>query len=514
MSRILGLIRESIFAKFFGAGMAMDAFNVAFRIPNLLRDLFAEGAMSSAFVSRFSAVRNEHGEEEAFHLAREVITFLALLVGLIVTLAVIFSDEIVFLFAHALDAPTAAMASDMIQIMFPFLWLVSIASVFTGVLNTFRRFGLPALAPACFNLGTIFGGGACAYYFHHIGSHAIYGMALGTVIGGMIQWVLLLPQVKKVNFTFKPNFNFKSPQLKKVLTMMIPAVIGQSAFQVNLLITTNFASQLGEGSISWLSYAYRFMQLPIGVFSVAIAIVSLPRLSELVTEKKFDDFNSSLLKGLKLSLFLSVPSCVGLYLLSDSIISCIYGYGEFAASKQNILLTAGALQFYVLGLSAWSLVKIFAPAFYAVDKSWTPMWGSFIAIGVNGLLCYYFINNQIFENPLHNHYGLAIATTISATVNALFLYLSVQKYEWRIRLGQLWLFGGKLVLACGVMAALVYVFKSYVISEATAFGKLAEIAALGATISVSAILYFWMGQKLKLEEVSFISSKLFKKASS
>jgi len=508
-SRILGLVREQIFSHFFAAGIVMDAFNVAFRIPNLLRDLFAEGAMSSAFVSRFSAIRKSESDESAFELARKIITFLSLFVGLIVILAILFSDQVVNLFAPHLQEHTAELSSQMIKIMFPFLWLVSIASVFTGILNTFRRFGLPATAPALFNVGTIFGGGLCAFIFHNNGLEPILGMAFGTVIGGLLQWVLLLPSLKKTAFRFKFDFAFKHPHFKQVMVMMIPAVIGQSAFQINLLITTNYASGLAVGSISYLSYAYRFMQLPIGVFSVAIAIVSLPNLSELISEKKFDQFSRSLTSSLRLCLFFTVPASIGLYLLAKPIIRSVYGHGKFN-TIEHITSTAGALRFYVLGLVAWSVVKIFVPAYYANNKTWIPMWGSFMAISTNALLCFYFINSNLFKYH-EMHYSLALATTLAAMVNAFTLLIISYTYEWRIKLTSLLPFLFKLIIACAALTASVIVLNVYLIQPFEHNALWVNVSTLIVTITVSTLVFALSTFVLKIEELDIVLGKLLKR---
>jgi putative peptidoglycan lipid II flippase len=517
-SRVLGLIRDLIFANFFGAGLVMDAFNVAFRIPNLLRDLFAEGSMSTAFVTRFSAIRKTEGDESAFELARKVITLLTLVVGVTVLCSIIYAEEIVMLFADSFKGKVETTAFGhnvfqlsvtMIELMFPFLWLVSIAAVFTGILNTFRRFGLPAMAPALFNIGTICGGGLSAYLFYRNGIEPIFGMALGTCMGGVLQWVLLMPQLRKVAFKFKPDFRFKDPHLKSVLLMLLPAAIGQSAFQINLIITTKYAADMTEGSVSWLSYAYRFMQLPIGVFSVAIAIVALPNLAELIAEKKFKDFSRSLCDSLRLCLFLTLPASIGLYMLAEPIVSVIYGHGKFL-SAVNIENTAGALKYYVLGLAAWSLVKIFGPAYYANNKAWIPMWSSFLAIATNAGLCYYFIHSDWFPEG-QQHYGLALATTLAALVNGIALYLISLRFEWRLKLLPLIPYFLKLLVACAALMGSVYLLHRFVIEEFSASGKMVNTLTLFGSIGVSALVFLLVAKVLKLEECDILLGRFTKK---
>ncbi|MCF6187318.1 MAG: murein biosynthesis integral membrane protein MurJ, partial [Desulfobulbaceae bacterium] len=262
-SRVLGLVREQIFAGMFGAGYAYDAFVVAFRIPNLLRDLFGEGALSAAFVTVFSDYETNRGAEETWRLASTVITFFAILLSLLTLVGIYFAQPIVSLLApdFSMVAGKTELTTLLTRIMFPFLIFVALAAVVMGMLNTKGRFFIPAVSSAFFNLGSIVGGVSLALLFPRFGWPAIAGMAWGTLIGGLMQLLIQLPILFKVGFTFTPRLNLKDPGLKRILFLMLPATIGLSATQINIFVNTNFAASCAEGSVSWLNYAFRMVQL-------------------------------------------------------------------------------------------------------------------------------------------------------------------------------------------------------------------------------------------------------------
>ena len=286
-SRVLGLIREQIFAVLFGAGYAYDAFVVAFRIPNLLRDLFGEGALSAAFVSVFSEYEVKKTKHETWLLASNVICFFAVVISLLSIAGMYFSDTIVATLAPDYSAieGKSELTSIMTVIMMPFLLFVSLSAIAMGILNTKGRFFIPSLASSFFNLGSIIGGTSLAFVLPHYGYPAIIGMAIGTLIGGLLQLAIQLPALKKAGFRFFPVLNFKDPGLIKIITLMLPAIIGLSATQINIFINTNFAASCIEGSVSWLNYAFRLVQLPIGLFGVAISIAALPVLAKYASLK-------------------------------------------------------------------------------------------------------------------------------------------------------------------------------------------------------------------------------------
>ena len=461
-SRILGLVREQVFATCFGAGRELDAFVTAFRIPNLFRDLFAEGALSAAFVATFTQEEARRGQGAAWRLANLVVNALGLIVGTVCVAGMIWAPAIVVAIAPGFDAipGKTALTVGLTRLMFPFLLLVALAAVAMGVLNTRNRFGVPAAASAFFNLGSIVGGLTCAWwlapdYFTalrtgvtadpHLAERAITGMAVGTLIGGLCQLLVQLPSVASVGYRYRPILSFRDPGVRQVLRLMAPATIGAAAVQVNVFVNSNFASFLGDGAVSWLNVAFRFMQLPIGLFGVAIGTVALPTLARHVAAGDTTALTRTLRESLALTAALCIPAAVGLALYGIPVIGLIYEHGRF--THDDTLASADALTAYALGLAGYAGIKILAPAFYALGDARTPMLVSVVSIGVNlGL------NWLLVRHFGLGHVGLALSTSAVALGNCALLYVLL-----RHRIGPL---GGRLgatlariVLASGAMAA-------------------------------------------------------------
>src|SRR5436853_3187259 len=340
-SRVLGLVREMVFAYFFGASksFANDAYVIAFRIPNLLRDLFAEGALSSAFVPVFSEYLVKRDEREAFRLSNLVTTALVLILGVLVVLGIIFAGPIVAFIAPGFrDNPAKFdLTVRMTRIMMPFILLVALAAQAMGVLNARDRFGIPALSSALFNVGSIIGGVFFAVLLtggHNFArpfasirenpTEGIIGMAYGVLIGGFFQYPIQWPSLRRAGLRFRPAIDFSNPGLRTVLRLMGPAIIGGAATQINILINANFASYIpGDGPAAWLNYAFRLMQFPIGIFGVAIATVTLPSVSKSAALNNMDEFRHTIASSIRLALLLTIPSAVGLAVLGRPIIAMI-----------------------------------------------------------------------------------------------------------------------------------------------------------------------------------------------
>ena len=325
MSRVTGLVREIVMARLFGAGFIYDAFLLGFRIPNLTRDLFAEGALSSAFVPIFTQTLAQRGRKEAAVLSNLVATALILIVGVFCILGVIFSPALVNLLAEGFHRVPGKfdLAVKMTRIMFPFLLLVALAAQAMGVLNACNRFAVPALASTFFNLGSVaFGlilGFALAPW---LGIAHITGMAIGVVLGGALQLAWQIPTLRSEGFVFHPSFDWSHPGLRKIITLMGPAILGNAAVQINVMVNTNFASQIpGNGPVSWLGYAFRFMQLPLGLFGVAIASATLPSISRSAGAGNFEEFRRTLSRSLGMVFLLTLPSSIGLIVLGRSMIA-------------------------------------------------------------------------------------------------------------------------------------------------------------------------------------------------
>ncbi|HCC55085.1 MAG TPA: murein biosynthesis integral membrane protein MurJ [Desulfobulbaceae bacterium] len=445
-SRILGLIREQVFAIFFGAGFAFDAFVVAFRIPNLLRDLFGEGALSAAFVTVFSDYETNKGAKATWALAGNVLVFVGILLSCITLLGVVFSEQIVgFLVEAGFESipGKVALTSLLSMIMFPFLIFISLSAVVMGILNTRGLFFVPALASGFFNLGSIIGGVGFALLMPRFGQPPIVGMAIGTLIGGLLQLVCQLPTLFRAGFIFVPRLDLKHPGLRRIMKLMAPAVIGLAPLQINVLINTYFASSLAEGSLSWLSYAFRLFWLPVGIFGVALSTATLPVIARYAALKDMVRLRETYTSSLTLAFSLTIPASIGLIMLGELITRVIFQHGSF--DSLATVRTAEALACYAVGLFAYSSVKIMVPVFYALDEARYPVLGSFLTMVVNVVLVWLTID-------LLQHQALALSISCAMILN--FLFLSTVLYKKLAGYSLHYLFAGlgKVICASLIMA--------------------------------------------------------------
>jgi len=442
-SRIFGLVREQVFAVCFGAGRVLDAFVTAFRIPNLLRDLFAEGALSAAFVTVFTQQMERAGQAAAWRLASLVVNALAIVVGTICVLGILFAPAITAAIAPGFAAVPGKMALTTLltRVMFPFLLLVAVAAVVMGILNTRHMFGVPAAAAAFFNVGSVIGGLACAAWFApgFLGSvvtelrggppaadlpgfaeRAILGMALGTLVGGVLQLAVQMPTLWRVGYRWRPVLAWRDPALRQVLRLMAPATIGAAAVQVNVFVNNNFASYLGDGAVSWLNVAFRLMQLPIGLFGVAIGTVTLPTVSRHAARGDTNAMRTALADALEMVALLCIPAAAGLAVFGVPIIGLLYEHGRFGAD--DTLASAHALSAYALGLAGYAGIKVVAPAFYALDDARTPMRVALLSMATNLALNWTFVRVLGF-----GHVGLALSTSAVALANFLILLVVLRR---------------------------------------------------------------------------------------
>lgn len=473
-SRVLGLIREMIFAHFFGAGFLYDAYVVAFRIPNVLRDLFAEGALSVAFVKVFTDYQINKGEKEAWRLASLVLNLLAVVMSVICIVGIIFSKQFVGLIADGFSPEKAALATTLTQIMFPFIMLVALAALAMGVLNTKGVFGVPASASTVFNIVSIVVGLSVAYWLSGGGwiesndktaipdfasQWAIIGMAIGTLLGGAAQFLMQIPSLIRVGFRFSPVLGFADEGVRKVMALMGPAIIGTSAVQVNVMINTYFVAGI-DGANSWLSYSFRLMQLPIGVFGVAVGTAAIPVMSRLANEGKIKDLRDTISSSMNLVFLLTLPSACGLIILGEPIVRLIYERGKFDAMDTS--MTAAALAGYSVGLTGYAAIKILSPAFYALNDAKTPMIIALASIGVN-LVGSYFLREWFSQYGVtpetphgYGHIGVALATSLVALVNFFALALILRGRIKRLNGRNIILSFLKIAVASAVMSAAAY----------------------------------------------------------
>ncbi len=518
-SRLLGLVREMVFARYFGAGFLNDAFQVGFRIPNTMRDLFAEGALSVAFVKTFTDYSIKRSEDEAWRLASMVFNALAIVLCLLVILGIIFSPQIVSIIAADFSPEKAQLATTLTRIMFPFLLMVALAAVAMGVLNTKGRFGVPASASTLFNVGSIIGGLACAYWLSGGGwtkaggvnampdasaQWAIIGMAIGTLIGGALQFLIQVPSLLRVGFRFRPLVSFTDPGVKQVMRLMGPAIIGTAAVQINVLVNTFYASGINGGP-SWLGYSFRLMQFPIGVFGVAIGTATLPAISRFATKNDITSFRSTLSSSIGLVFLLTIPSACGLIILGRPIISLIYQRGVFTPTDTEMV--AWALAGYSVGLVGYAAIKILSPAFYALDDARTPMLISLGSIVVNAVASYLFrdLFSGYYVTPATpdglGHVGLALSTSCVALVNFFALAYLLKRKIKRLEGRRIFSSFLRISLASAALSAASYFTDLWLVGRLGTQSFYVRLIETFVPIAVGGLVFFVAARILGVKEL-------------
>jgi putative peptidoglycan lipid II flippase len=489
LSRVLGLVREQVMAGLFGASFATDAFNVAFRIPNLLRDLFAEGAMSSAFVPVFTEYYTRRGADEAWSLGRQLMATLLAVLTVIVIAGWLIAPWVVHLFAHGFEQQPGKIELTVLltRAMLPFLPAVAVAAVAMGMLNARGVFAVPALAPAMMNIGMVVAGVALIPVVERFGQPAILAMAVGVVLGGVGQFAVQIPSLRRQGFQLRPELPRWHPGVRRVALLMTAPALGLAGTQINLLVSTQIASRLEQGSVSWLWYAFRLMQLPIGVFGMALATSSMPLLSRAAVDGDMAALKRTVSATMRLLIVLTVPAAIWLAVTAVPVIALLYQHGRFNAGDTR--QTAGALVMYCVGLPAFAAVGVLTRTFYALGNTRTPVLASLVSVGLNlGL-------NLLFIGPLSflglGHRGLALATSATAFANLIQL-------TWRLRqrvgpleggrmLGTLWRVGLASVLAAGLSALVLrlagsHLAQSFVVRAIAVMGSLAIASASGLVL--------------------------------
>jgi len=492
-SRLLGLVRDQLFAALVGANRFSDAFVVAFRIPNLLRDLFAEGALSAAFVPTFAEAHRHRGSEQAYRLGNAVVAVLLLAVGAATVAGVLWAGPLVRVVAPGLAE--AELAAALTRVMMPFLLLVSLSAAAMGMLNAQSRFAAPALAPALFNVGAI-AVGAGLWIAGWPPERAVAGWAVGTLLGGALQLGVQLPALHRLGYRFRPRLSraaLRDRGLRRVFGLMGAAVVGLSATQVNIVVNTFFASRV-VGANTWLQCAFRLMQLPLGVFAVAVATVAGAGVAQRAADRDMAAVRATVGAALRLVAFLNVPSAVGLVVLARPIISLVYQHGRFGAADTEA--TARALLWYAAGLYAYSGVKVLAPAFYALGAARVPAlasWASMLAnVALNALLF-----------PLLGFEGVALGTALAATVN-----LGVLLLAWRRAHGglagsaaphQL----GRVLLASAALAVAAWAaHRGLALALPSGRGAGRQLLLALGPIAMGGAVYLWAARALGIGELA------------
>jgi putative peptidoglycan lipid II flippase len=509
LSRIMGMVRDMVVSRLFGAGFATDAFFAAFQIPNMLRRFFAEGALTAAFVPTFSEWYTLKGMDEARRLANVCFTFLTIVMALVTILGVIFSPQIVHLmfpgFAH--EPPLTMYGGKIItkpeltvilnRIMFPYIFFISLVALCMGILNTLRHFFTPAISTVFLNISMI----VCAVFLRSYFNVPIIALALGVLIGGIIQLMLQLPTLYRFGFPICLSFDFSHPAVRKIALLMGPAVFGVGIYYLNLTVGNILASLLPQGSVSYLYYAQRLFEFPQGIFIVSVAQAILPSMSRQAAAGEMEGVKDSLAFALRIILFITIPAMVGLMVCSIPIFSLLFMGGAFDYGKA--VKCSEALFYYSLGLSLVALVRVLVPTFYALKDTRTPVKIAFVSFILNLLF------SLMLMGPLL-HGGLALASTLSALCQmAMLLYLL------RKKIGP---FGGRSIAVAGGKTIIAVLPMAMVVSWAIRFAdwtitghKLFKGGILVVAIGGGIVVFVLFALLLRIEEVSQVVKLLRKR---
>lgn len=476
LSRALGLIRDVVFASVFGAGGATDAFLVAFKIPNFMRRLFAEGAFSQAFVPVLGEYRKKHGEARTQALVSAVSGSLGLVLLGVTAVGILAAGAFVWLFAPGFSQDSARfdLTVEMLRITFPYLFFISLAALGAGVLNTYGRFGIPAFTPVLLNIALI-----TAAYLSPWFAQPIMALAWGVLLAGLLQYAFQLPALYQIRMLTLPRPNFADPGVRQIFKLMLPALFGVSVTQINLLVDTLLASLLVTGSITWLYLSDRLMEFPLGLFGIALATVILPHLSKQHAAEDRQGFQATLDWGLRWVVLLGLPAALALAVLAYPILATLFQHGAYGV--YDVTMAALSLQAYSVGLLAFILIKVLAPGFYARQDTKTPVKVGLVAVMANLVLSLSLVWSLA-------HVGLALATALAAWVNAGLLYRELRRQGHYQPLPG-WRQFGLQVLLANVMMVLLLWFISAEAAAWSRWGVLDRVAQLTFCIGLGMAVY-------------------------
>ena len=504
-SRILGLVREQVLAHAFGASHQMDAFNVAFRLPNLVRDLFAEGAMTAAFVPTFSRTLAREGREAAWTLGRRALTGLLLVTSVVAVAGMVFADPLTRAFAaeYAQVPGKFELTVLLTRVMYPFLPLVAVSVAAMGMLNALGRFFVPALAPAMFNVASIICVLLLVPLMPAFGVEPVMALAVAVLIGGLGQVLLQWPALREEGFRFRFDLAPRDPGLREILLLMGPGTLGVAATQFNVYVNTVLATGEQPGAVSWLNYAFRIMYLPIGLFGVSIASASLPLLSSHAAREDAAAVRQTLSHALRLMLVLTVPATVGLMVLATPIVKMLFERGKFTPTDTSAV--AFALVTYAPGLIGYSAVKVLSPTFYALRDTRTPVVVSVVSVLTNAVL-------NVVLVRFYGYLGLSLGTALASLLNAALLLVLLRR-----RLGGL--DGGRLAAtllrisaASAVMGIVAWGLHAWLATRVLA-GDLfvMQVLRVGLAIGAALIVLGVAARVLRLRELDEASAKLMRR---
>lgn len=499
LSRIMGMVRDMVVSRLFGAGYATDAFVAAFQIPNMLRRFFAEGALTSAFVPTFSECLANEGKEKARELANICFTLLTIVMAGVTLLGILLSPQIVHLMfpGFATEPAKLELTVFLNRLMFPYIFFVSLVALCMGILNTVRHFFTPAISTVFLNLSMI----VCAVVLHRYFQVPIVSLAVGVIFGGFLQLLLQLPVIWRAGFPFHLRFDFRHPSVRKITLLMGPSIFGVGVYYLNITVGNILASKLPQGSVSYLYYAQRLFEFPQGIFTVAVAQAVLPSMSRQAAAGDIEALKDSLRFGLRLTIFITVPAALGLMACATPVFSLLFMGGEFGYDKA--VNSGYALFNYAIGLSFVAMVRVLVPAFYSLKDTRTPVWIALVA----------FILNLLFSislmGPLR-HGGLALASSLSALGN-----MTLLLYFLRQKIGP---FGGRKIMVAALktlvsslpMALIVYgliTLHDWSLPGA----KLVKSAFLGGSIVAGIVVFYLAALLLRCEEAHELTSLVRKK---
>jgi putative peptidoglycan lipid II flippase len=499
ISRLFGFVRDMIIADLFGARAAADAFFVAFRIPNLLRRFTAEGAMTAAFIPVYSEVMEKKGRQGAFPIICNILTILTAILIVITAGGIIFAPWIVKIIAPGFthNQHTYELTTLLTQIMFPYLLFISLAAMFMAALNSMGRFFIPAISPALLNIAII---GSALFLYDKL-DEPVMALAIGVLIGGALQLAVQIPSLSRMGFRYVPSFDLKDVATRKIAVLMVPAAFGMAVAEINVFVDTVLASLLPEGSVSYLFYGNRLVQFPLGVFGVAVGIAALPTMSAEVAKGNKDKLTGLLSHSLRLILFVSVPSTIGLILLANPIINTLFERGQFDETARAG--AAFALIMYAVGLVAFAGVKVTVSAFYSLQDTSTPTRVAAWCMALNVAL------NLLLMGPLQ-HGGLALATSIASMVNILALLWFLRKRLESIEGYRIVKSGAAMLVASVIMGGAVYGYteRFYAYNDILTTRAFHLFAAIGIGVIVYMVCMLLFGSKEALSVKNRVAGKM------
>ncbi|MCK4940613.1 murein biosynthesis integral membrane protein MurJ [candidate division WOR-3 bacterium] len=502
ISRIFGLLRESVFAFLYGAGRSTDAFVAAFRIPNLFRDLFAETALSAAFVPVLTAEKQKSKEQQNL-LASNVFNILLIVVCTIVALGIVLAPYLVKIIAFGFgNVPNKqALTASLAAIMFPFLLFVALAAWAMGYLNTDREFFVPSVAPAFFNIVSIVIPLLSYAYFVRQGIDPIYAMAYGVLIGGLLQFLIQVPMLFRKGFHYKLYINFRDPALHKILVLFVPVALGLAASRINVAVDTFLISFLEERSMTWLNYAFRIMHLPLGLFGIAVGTVALPTISQYVAQKRYDEAKATLFDSLKLVFFLTITTSIIIAFFSYPITRLIYERGRFTSFDTSA--TTQALILYIIGVPFIAGIRNVAAVFYAYRDAKTPMYASFVSVALHVVISLSLMRVIGFR-------AFPLATTIASFVNLAILMRKLPQKIGPFELSPLVDYFVRLVIAA-IISGFTGILLNRLLTNFLGISFLAQVLNLGISGLVALVICYITCMLLGVTEARDYIKRLVKK---